>query len=360
MSAYSRREFLKLSVLGAGVLAFRPWEKWKFQLEEWPEAEKLGRNCTGGMINMRTRPTVNSDVVKPLYEDAVIVWLREVIGEAPSGLLSRRWVETPEGYVYAPNIQPVYYQPNTPVNSMPTSEEGAGMWAEVSVPYSDIYLESSPCSYWLKNIGRPRLYYNQVLWVDSMQTNSMGQILYRVNEKYGNCGDVYWVAAEAFRPITEDEIAPIHPEAEEKRIVVDTNHQILSCYEGSNEVYYCRISSGAKYDASGNVVDNWVTPLGSYRPWRKSISIHMGAGSSGAGYDTPGIGWTILFHQDGAAIHSTFWHNDFGVPRSHGCVNARPDDAKWIFRWSYPNVPYHPGDLSLNGVPGTVINVIEA
>ncbi len=38
----------------------------------------------------------------------------------------------------------------------------------------------------------------------------------------------------------------------------------------------------------------------------------------------------------GAAIHGAFWHNDFGVQRSHGCVNVSPEDAKWIYRWTTP------------------------
>ena len=347
-------------MLGVTSMAFRPWQAWSSLFSDWPDAERMGRNCTGGMINLRARPTANSPIVQSLYEDAILVWLREVIGEAPPGVFNKRWVETPEGYVYLPNIQPVYYRPNEPLQSLPETVEGAGMWVEVTVPYVDIYLEKAPCSFWLKSVERPRLYYSQVIWVDSIDTNRDGQILYRINEKYGNCGDIYWAAAEAFRPITEEEISPIHPEAEEKRIVIDVNHQSLSCYEGGSEVYFCRVSTGAKFDYLGNLVDEWATPLGAHLPWRKSISIHMGGGSTGAGYDTPGIGWSILFDPNGAAIHSTFWHNDFGVPRSHGCVNARPEDAKWIFRWSAPVLSYLPGDIILSGPGGTVIDVIEA
>jgi len=232
------------------------------------------------------------------------------------------------------------------------------MWVEVSVPYVDIFLENPPASPWLKEVPRPRLYYSQVLWVDDIRINSAGQVLYRINEQYGSYGDIFWCAAEAFRPLTLEEIAPIHPDAADKRIVVDLNYQTLSCYEGSSEVYFCRISSGAKFDASGNVVDKWSTPVGAHLPWRKVISIHMSGGSTGAGWDTPGIAWTTLFDPDGAAIHSTFWHNDFGTPRSHGCVNAAPDDSKWIFRWASPVVTLDPGNVEISGPGGTVVDVI--
>jgi lipoprotein-anchoring transpeptidase ErfK/SrfK len=72
-----------------------------------------------------------------------------------------------------------------------------------------------------------------------------------------------------------------------------------------------------------------------------------------------GIAWTSLFSGDGVAIHSTFWHNNFGVPVSHGCVNTMPDDAKWIFRWTTPGVAYNPGDITVEMPGGTIVNVTD-
>jgi lipoprotein-anchoring transpeptidase ErfK/SrfK len=45
------------------------------------------------------------------------------------------------------------------------------------------------------------------------------------------------------------------------------------------------------------------------------------------------------FHWWGTAIHGTYWHNDFGRPRSHGCVNVPNEIAKWVYRWTTPAVP---------------------
>ena len=47
----------------------------------------------------------------------------------------------------------------------------------------------------------------------------------------------------------------------------------------------------------------------------------------------------ILYFERSYAIHGTFWHNNFGVPMSHGCVNLAPLDAKWVFFWSSPHIP---------------------
>ena len=76
------------------------------------------------------------------------------------------------------------------------------------------------------------------------------------------------------------------------------------------------------------------------------------------GVDLPGIGWTVLFSGDGVAIHSTFWHNDFGTPRSHGCVNALPDDAKFVWRWTQPSAPVDSGDVTISGRSSTQVIVI--
>ncbi|MEJ2353252.1 MAG: L,D-transpeptidase, partial [Anaerolineales bacterium] len=41
----------------------------------------------------------------------------------------------------------------------------------------------------------------------------------------------------------------------------------------------------------------------------------------------------------GIAFHGTYWHNDYGRPRSHGCINLTSRAAKWIYRWTLPVVP---------------------
>jgi lipoprotein-anchoring transpeptidase ErfK/SrfK len=356
----SRREFLKFGLTGLGAAALNPGENWRNLLQDWPDAERLGRNCVGGMINLRAKPSADSNTIKKLYEDSIIVWLREVVGDAPAGVLSRRWIETPEGYIYAPSVQPVKNQPNMPAAILPNNGKTMGMWAEVTVPYVDITLANPPArSPWFKEVVNPRLYYSQVMWIDDLKLDQQGKTFYRVSERHGTYGDIFWAEAEAFRQITEEEMAPLRPDVEEKTVVVDVNHQVLSCYEGKSEVYFCRVSTGAKFDAKGNAVDEWSTPLGPHPIWRKLVSIHMSGGGTGAGWDTPGIGWTSLFAGEGMAVHSTFWHNDFGTPRSHGCVNTNPEDAKWIFRWTTPKTPYDPGDITVQMPGGTIVNILE-
>jgi hypothetical protein len=197
------------------------------------------------------------------------------------------------------------------------------------------------------------------MWVDQIKVDS-GATWYRVREKYGTFGDVFWAPGEAFRMIPPAEMQPISPDVSDKRVEVDLLHQTMSCYEGNAEVFFCTVSTGGKYDAEGNPIDTWSTPVGRHSIWRKMVSVHMTGGTTGGGYDLPGIGWTVLFSGNGVAVHSTFWHNSYGIPRSHGCVNARPEDARFIFRWTQPSVEYEAGDVTISGDGSTKVFVKEA
>jgi lipoprotein-anchoring transpeptidase ErfK/SrfK len=355
----SRREFLAISGLAAGSLVISPWQKRLGQvisLVEFPQGERLGR-VIGGKVAVKARPDIDSPDTGELFDDDVVPWLSEVVGKRPLWY-SQRFVETPNGYIYAPNLQPVRNLPNQPLEKLPSSD---GIWAEVTVPYVDLGLANPPArSPWVKDNPNPRLYYSQIMWVDQIKKDENGQVLYQVKEKYGTFGDVFWASAQAFRPISPAEMEPISPQVEDKRVVVDLAEQAMSCFEGEREVYFCRVSTGGKWDKDGNPSDEWATPPGGHTIWRKLISVHMTGGTTGGGYDLSGIGWTTLFSSNGVAIHSTFWHNSYGIPKSHGCVNARPEDANWVFRWTNPPVPYQSGDVTISGQGSSKVYVIES
>jgi lipoprotein-anchoring transpeptidase ErfK/SrfK len=353
--AVSRRDFIKLAALGVSGLAMRPWDG-LFRLPDFPEGERLGRVCHGRW-DLKARPDADAATVDVVFDDAVLPWLREVVGNYSPWRNNRRWVETPRGYIWSAYFQPVRNQPNIPAAEIPSTSIGPGMWVEVTVPYVDVLAVNPPLHpefKWRHENGRPlRFYYSQVLWVDQMRTQPDGRLFYRINEKYGNRGDLFWGDARAFRPLTEEDVAPITPEVENKRIEVDITYkrQHMSCYEDDREVYFCRISSGV---AAGS------TPVGNHSIWRKLVSIHMEGGTAQAGWDTGGVGWTNLFTGNGVAIHSTYWHNNYGEPESNGCVNVAPEDARWIWRWTNPSVTYDPGEKTITDYSATKIKVITA
>ena len=326
--------------------------------EYFPSSERLGR-VLEPRIEIKIRPDTDSQTVSTLSQDEVVIWLRDIVAAHPQRT-NNVWVETPEGYIHSSVLQPVKDLQNNAVSQLPASSLGRGMWAEVTVPWVELILDNPPArSPWLRNTENPRLYYSQVLWVDQTRQDEQGLIWYRVNERFG-FGDRMWAPGQAFRPITSEEMAPIRPERDDKRVVVRLWDQSLSCFEGSTEVFFARVSNGVKFDPLGNPIDRSSTPLGPHPIWRKLVSLHMVGGTTGGGWDLPGIGWTTLFVGNGVAVHSTYWHNDYGTPRSRGCVNAKPDDAKWVFRWVNPVVPYDPGDVTVSMPGGTTIEVIDA
>jgi lipoprotein-anchoring transpeptidase ErfK/SrfK len=361
---FSRRDFLKLAGLGLGSMAAGPWifksdirtHRSVARLPEFPQFDTLGRNCTadanmqwGGTIPVMTRPDIGSTKVRDASRDEVFPWLKEVSADnVDLNLPNQRWVETPEGYIYASHLQPCRNLPNMPLSALPEGQ--AGFWAEVTVPYVDLMMENpAPVSGWMRDHLsyelQPRLYYSQVMWVDQVQTTDTGMIEYHINERYGNPGDRFWAEGAAFRQLSLEDVSPINPAVDPatKKIIVNLIYQTLTCKEGDQEVYFCRVSTG---------IQEFSTPLGEHAIWRKLISVRMAANTVASSYDLPGISWTTLFVGDGVAIHAATSHNDFGTERSHGCVNCKPEDAKWIFRWSQPEVKLEPGDITWSDYSG--------
>jgi hypothetical protein len=176
-------------------------------------------SASNSTIPIREKPDIGANVVRSIFEDEVILVIRTVVGTNPYRI-NQRFYETHDGYIWVPDTQLVKNIPNIPVLHLPDSNLGAGIWAEVTVPYVDLKLENRPArAPWLINrmgLGlQPRFFYSQVVWVDSAQIDENDQAWYRGNERYGY-GDFFLAPAEAFRPIAPEDVAPISPEVEKK------------------------------------------------------------------------------------------------------------------------------------------------
>jgi len=371
---FSRREFLKYSGLVLAGLAL-PRGKGKFlnlntsilgqEISPeviFPENEVLGRICAGSpgtRVDIKSEPYWDAPAVGQAWFDDVFPWKREVIASQLDGnRINQRWVEMPEGYVYAEFVQKTEHLPQEPLQTLPETSTGErGMWVEIVSPYTGLTFNRAPSQYWLRETIRPRIYYSQIFWAFNVRQDPVtGKTQYCLKQRTGAEPDEYWVDASVCRQITPEEIAPIHPEAGDKHIIVDLHYQTIACFEGDEEVFFARTTTGGySYEE-----ERWLTPIGKHTIWRKLISTHMSAGPAVGNYDISGVGWTTLFDPNGAAIHSTYWHNYYGTARSHGCVNLRPEDAKWVWRWTEPAVPYDPGDRIIQGLnQSTVVEVIE-
>jgi LysM repeat protein len=105
-----------------------------------------------------------------------------------------------------------------------------------------------------------------------------------------------------------------------KWIDIDLSSQRLTAMEGNTAVQSMVVSTG---------IARYPTPTGRFRILSKYPSVNM----SGPGYYLPGVPHTMFFYR-GYAIHGTYWHNNFGTPMSHGCINLTRADAAWIYSWA--------------------------
>ncbi len=103
-------------------------------------------------------------------------------------------------------------------------------------------------------------------------------------------------------------------------IDVDLSAQRVFAYEGDKRVKTFVVSTG---------VSRYPTVMGQFRVYVKYVADDM----AGPGYYLPDVPYTMYFYR-GYALHGTYWHNNFGTPMSHGCVNLRTEDAEWLFKFA--------------------------
>ena len=139
---------------------------------------------------------------------------------------------------------------------------------------------------------------------------------------------------------------------EDKRIEVNLTAQHLYAYEGNNLIYDFPVSTG-----------KWgQTPTGTFDIWIKLKYTRMTGGNKNLGtyYNLPNVPYTMYFYNKdipktrGYGIHGAYWHNNFGHPMSHGCVNVKPENAEKLYYWADPRSTEHTTYAS-NSNPGTKI-----
>jgi hypothetical protein len=124
------------------------------------------------------------------------------------------------------------------------------------------------------------------------------------------------------RPVpVPDEIKP-----DEKWLAVDLKEQLLHAYRGDTLVRVMPCSTGMEGNTEpGNYRIRWKRRMQTLRPEER--------------LRVEDVQWVMYYYpRDGIAIHATYWHEDFGKPVSHGCVNLPVQDARWTFEWSSPHV----------------------
>jgi len=124
----------------------------------------------------------------------------------------------------------------------------------------------------------------------------------------------------------------------EKWIDVDLSTQSLVAYVGTKPVYATLVSTGRVKDPL-DPLKSFETPTGSFRITAKHLSATMDGDHAIDGpYSIEDVPY-VMYFQLAYALHSAFWHNSFGRPRSHGCINLAPLDARFVFGFVEPPLP---------------------
>ncbi len=165
-----------------------------------------------------------------------------------------------------------------------------------------------------------------------------------------------WIKLEENRYVRDDDVARFRRAPRlrrmkkgEKWLAVDVSEQLLHAYEGKRLVRVVPCSTGVKNN----------TVPGRYRiQWKRRMqTMRMRRGR----LRVEDVQWVMYYHrQEGIAIHTAYWHQDFGKPVSHGCVNLPSEDARWVFEWTAPHaLPEDSERFSTPREPGSRVIVFR-
>jgi L,D-transpeptidase catalytic domain len=325
-SNFSRRDFLKLTGYGlAGMfLANQPLN--------FPQGDAFD-NLQGRVVDRTIwsydAPDFKATRKNLYWRDLVLPIKNTTVGEDESAY-NRIWYELNEGgYIYSGTVQPVHTILNKP-QPIPLK----GELGEISVPFTDAYESLEPDA---EVLVLHRLYYESVHWVTASAVHPVdGSLWYLLLDDKNRI--TYYVRGEHVRLLAPEELAPLSPNLSltDKRVEVHLNEQMMMAYEKNNLVFATRTSTGGRLRSG-----TYTTPDGEFKTFHKRPTRHMSGGDIAAsGFDLPGVPWVLYIKKNGISLHGTYWHNDYGRPHSHGCINLTPQAAKWLYRWTLPTVPF--------------------
>ena len=335
----SRRDFLKL---GSATLLSLLFEELQLDSAQATQVTVQGRVQATNLF-VRDAPAYSGKKIMTLKRDDLVDIDGQVFG-GEQGDYNRQWYRlTNQTYVYSGYIQSVETTLNPAVAEIPDS----GMLGEITLPYADSFygINISP-SY------GPRLYYGTTHWVTAMVVDKRdGSQWYRAFDPATNA--YYYIRPEWTHLFSPEEIAPLSTQVpeNEKHIEIYLNRQLLLAYEWNVLVYAARVATGRK---------NYESPTGWFHTFHKRPTYHMfGGADEFSVFDLPGVPWDSYITDSGVALHGTYWHNDFGTQHSHGCINMSLQDAKWIYRWTLPTVPFREKLVLQPGI-GTRVQISQS
>jgi len=148
--------------------------------------------------------------------------------------------------------------------------------------------------------------------------------------------DGRWLSDQDASRIDAARRMPAWGKSGERWLDVNLSKQTLVAYDGERPVFATLVSSGeAGLDDADKTT---ATKRGIFRIHTKHVSTTMSSDEVGEEFELRDVPYVQYFEQ-GYALHGAYWHDRFGTPKSHGCVNLSPEDARRLFFFTEPALP---------------------
>jgi lipoprotein-anchoring transpeptidase ErfK/SrfK len=304
---------------------------------------------------LREAPGRDQKVIGYLPQNHTLPILEILDAEGPANNPHNRvWYRVNGGYLYTAGVQIIkpYHMPNEVSTISTQIDEVPGFWAEVIVPYTRGLVEPGGPVLLTETDEPTILYYGSSHRVIEVKADDASYLWYKIDDDKKGAKSFYALARH-LRVFSEEDLSPINPGVE-KKIMISLADQRMDLYENGQVVFSTLVSTGG---------GGFSTPKGEHGVVYKQPSRHMYSDPENEAFSDPnffdllGVPFNTFLTTFGHAIHGTYWHGDYGRPRSHGCVNVTPEIARYVWRWVDPVAPYSKSAEGSSAEPGTQVIV---
>ncbi len=183
-----------------------------------------------------------------------------------------------------------------------------------------------------------------------------GEVRRDGKRRYLETEDGTWMRTRDLAIVAKSTKFPSFAKGETKWVDISIQRQTLVLFEGKTPVYATMISTGK--DGLGDPRTSHSTPRGTFRIRDKHVTATMDSQVLGSEFELNDVPW-VQYFRAGYALHAAYWHTEYGRPRSHGCVNLSPIDARRIFHWTSPTLPakWHAVAAVKSTSKGTIVHI---
>jgi lipoprotein-anchoring transpeptidase ErfK/SrfK len=165
-----------------------------------------------------------------------------------------------------------------------------------------------------------------------------------------------YVGGGALRVVGPRVTAPDFAKDGQLWVDVSISQQSLVAYDGVRPVYVTLVSTGA--DGLAEPEGSTATKRGTFTIESKHVTATMSSDEGDEPFEMRDVPW-VQYFSGGYALHAAYWHDGFGAPRSHGCVNLSPTDARWLFHFTTPGVPTKWHGVNVRPSEASIVDVHE-